>query len=266
MPNGSLAPCTTSVGTLTASSSGRRLGAGFVRRGGTSGNARQRTPIASVASAVRQATRAPSERPPTINGTPRSWLSRRSSTTAVHAASSCFAGAGERRPATRYGCSTRATVRPSASAASRAVTRSRDSTPPPAPWPSTRAAFALFVEYTCALAAPCGVSISTTAMIGMLANPYDRGRGALRRPRRRCGPGRLGDRDPPRTGGSERAARRQGSLPPRQAVRWRAHRPRAEAPAVRRRSRRRARRRPPRGPRRLRRGKSRARATNGSST
>ena len=46
MPNGSRVPCTTSVGTVTASSSGSRLCAGSApdRRGGCSGNARQSTP------------------------------------------------------------------------------------------------------------------------------------------------------------------------------------------------------------------------------
>ena len=71
-PNGSRSPCTTSVGTATASSSAqparrRRRGA---RRGGWSGNARQTTPAAPVAAAVRQATRAPEDRPPTSSGPP----------------------------------------------------------------------------------------------------------------------------------------------------------------------------------------------------
>ena len=72
MPNGSRTPCTTRVGTVTASSSGNRLGAGAAPdlRGGCSGNARQSTPVAPVAPAVRQATRAPEERPPTSSGRP----------------------------------------------------------------------------------------------------------------------------------------------------------------------------------------------------
>src|SRR5205814_4949652 len=49
MPKASRAPCTTSVGTVTASSSCRRLGDDPERRGGCSGNARQRTPAAPVA-------------------------------------------------------------------------------------------------------------------------------------------------------------------------------------------------------------------------
>ena len=48
MPKRSRVPCTTSIGTVTASSSVRRLGATAapLRRGGCSGNARQRTPTA----------------------------------------------------------------------------------------------------------------------------------------------------------------------------------------------------------------------------
>ena len=61
---------------------------------------------------MRQATRAPDDRPPVTSGSPARAPSRSSATTAVHAASSCAAGAGERRPATRYGCSTSATEKP----------------------------------------------------------------------------------------------------------------------------------------------------------
>ena len=50
---------------------------------------------------------------------------------------------------------------------------------------------------------------------------YNRAGGALRRPRRRCRAGRLGDGDPPRPRRRERAARRPGALPARQAVRRR---------------------------------------------
>ena len=76
-------------GTATASSSESRFGAAAApaRRGGCNGNARQSTPTAPVASAVRQATRAPEDRPPTINGNPRSSPARRCSTTAVQASS-----------------------------------------------------------------------------------------------------------------------------------------------------------------------------------
>ncbi len=73
MPNGSRVPCTTSTGTVTASSSDSRLGDGVValrRFGGCSGNARQSTATALVASTVRHATRAPSDRPPTTSGYP----------------------------------------------------------------------------------------------------------------------------------------------------------------------------------------------------
>ena len=104
IPNGSLTPWITSTGTSTPSSSPMRDGGGSVavrRRGGTSGNARHSTPAAPVAPAVRHATRAPEDRPPVTTSTPASGPARRSPSTAVHAASSCFAGAGERRPATR---------------------------------------------------------------------------------------------------------------------------------------------------------------------
>ena len=72
IPKRSFTPWTTSVGTATASSSGSRLGAGAppARRGGSSGKARQTTPIAPVAAAVRHATRAPEDRPPVTSGRP----------------------------------------------------------------------------------------------------------------------------------------------------------------------------------------------------
>ena len=69
IPNGSRSPWTTRRGTVTASSSGSRLGAS-ARPGGRSGNARQSTPAAPVAAAVRQATRAPDDRPPVRSGSP----------------------------------------------------------------------------------------------------------------------------------------------------------------------------------------------------
>jgi hypothetical protein len=72
-----------------------------LRRGGRSGNARHSTPAAAVAVNVRQATRAPDERPPVTSGSPASAPARSSSTTDVQAVSSWCAGAGERRPATR---------------------------------------------------------------------------------------------------------------------------------------------------------------------
>src|SRR5205823_7047351 len=94
-PNGSRSPWTTSVGTVTASSSATRLFSG--RPGGCSGNARQSTAAAPSAAEVRQATRAPEERPPAISGTSKASCP----TTEIQAASSCAAGAGLRRPATR---------------------------------------------------------------------------------------------------------------------------------------------------------------------
>src|SRR5262249_11165821 len=66
IPNGSFSPWTTRVGTVTASSSSRRLVSG--RPGGWSGKARQITATDAVSAAVRQATRAPAERPPVTSG------------------------------------------------------------------------------------------------------------------------------------------------------------------------------------------------------
>ena len=117
------APWTTSTGTATASSSGSRWGhhptvaadkgegeAEDADRAGRGGGA--------------EATRAPDDRPPATRGNPLSAPSRRCSTTASHAVSSWCAGAGERRPATRYGCSTSATPKPH-STASRLPPRDR---------------------------------------------------------------------------------------------------------------------------------------------
>src|SRR5204862_408393 len=52
---------------------------------------------------------------------------------ALHYVASRGAGGGDRRPATRYGCSTSATPMPFARAAPAAAARSRACTPPPAP-------------------------------------------------------------------------------------------------------------------------------------
>ena len=99
MPKGSLSPWMTSTGTVTASSSSSRVFSGFP--GGWTGKARQSTPAAYVSAAVRQATRAPDERPPVISGSPAKTSPRRWSTTTSHASSSCFAGAADLRPFTR---------------------------------------------------------------------------------------------------------------------------------------------------------------------
>ena len=112
MPNRSRSPCTTAPESAP-SSSNRRLCVGSrpARRGGWSGKARQRTPIAPTASAVRQATRAPSDLPPTTSGRPCSrvrGVGRSPPSTRCRA----DAGAGDRRPATRYGCSTMTTLEP----------------------------------------------------------------------------------------------------------------------------------------------------------
>ena len=71
------------------------------RWGGVRGKARHSTPIEPVAAAVRQATRAPIERPPVTSGMPASCAAPSRATTAVHASSRCGAGGGARRPATR---------------------------------------------------------------------------------------------------------------------------------------------------------------------
>jgi hypothetical protein len=90
IPKRSLTPWTTSAGTATLSSSGSRLGEGLVadaRWGGVSGKARHITPIDPVAAAVRQATRAPMERPPVTTAMPASCAAPNRATTAVHASS-----------------------------------------------------------------------------------------------------------------------------------------------------------------------------------
>ena len=163
MPNGSRSPWTTSSRHLDGVELGEPALGGFppARRGGTSGNARQSTPAAPVASAVRHATRAPDERPPATSGESPSTSARNCSTTAIHAASSWCAGAGLFAPP-RGTAARRARRRtPSASAASVAAARSRDCTPPPAPWPSTSQPRGDSACRSCTRAVPCGVSTSS---------------------------------------------------------------------------------------------------------
>jgi hypothetical protein len=83
---------------LVLATGGRRAAE---RPGGCSGKARHRTPTAPVAAAVRQATRAPDERPPVTKARPDSSSPDSASRTAVQAASSSAARGVERRPATR---------------------------------------------------------------------------------------------------------------------------------------------------------------------
>ena len=72
------------------------------RRGGSSGKREaENGDRAALGPAVRQATRAPDERPPKISGRPASSRSAIRAVTASQAASSWRAGAAERRPATR---------------------------------------------------------------------------------------------------------------------------------------------------------------------
>ncbi len=79
MPNGSDSPCTINVGTLTLSSSGWRVFSGLP--GGCTGNARHTTATASPAPDVRQATRAPEDRPPNTSGRSRNHSSDSASAT-----------------------------------------------------------------------------------------------------------------------------------------------------------------------------------------
>ena len=139
MPNGSRSPWTTSSGTRTASSSGSRLSGGLPpeRRGGTSGNARQSTPAAPVASAVRQATRAPADVRPRRAASRRVRLraaARRPRATPRRAGAPAPGSCARPRGTAARRARRRKSV---SSAASVAAARSRDSTPPPAPCPST---------------------------------------------------------------------------------------------------------------------------------
>jgi hypothetical protein len=99
-PKGSLSPFTTSVGNPVASSSARERSG---RPGGCNGNASARIAAAPTACALRHATRAPLERPPTINGNRLRAPLCNPFTTAIQASSRAAAGAGARLPATRYG-------------------------------------------------------------------------------------------------------------------------------------------------------------------
>ena len=100
------AACRTSPSPPARRASGprrRRAPRGGSSRGGRAGAPGRRgraRPTASTAAAVRQATRAPMERPPAISGSPASSPVPRCSITAIQAASSCRGGAGARRPAT----------------------------------------------------------------------------------------------------------------------------------------------------------------------
>ena len=131
VPNGSRSPCTTSTGTASA---GELVDPDFVRpvRAGAAGRRARPLRRRRRRGAVRQATRAPLLRPPTTSAPPRD-RQRSATTTATNAASSRGAGPGARRPLTRYGCSTLATVQPAATSAAVTATRSGASIPPPAP-------------------------------------------------------------------------------------------------------------------------------------
>src|SRR6266542_739411 len=135
----------------TAAGSRRRLWPSPASRQSSTGPPGSGTPNGS---------RAPLDRPPTTSGTFDTGNDR---TTATQAASSCPAGAGDRRPATRYGWVTRTTVTPAASAALRTAARSGAPTSPPAPWPSTsRLTGRDAGRSTATRAGPCGVAPSVT--------------------------------------------------------------------------------------------------------
>ena len=137
----------------------------FLRPGalGAAGRVRVGRPAARQASAptvnaVRQATRAPAERPPTTSGP----AGRSAASTAVHAASNCLGGPATLQPGQRrHGCSTSTTLTPLGGSAAANATRSRASMPPPAPWPSTNVPRVLRAQpCTVARAGPTVVSIS----------------------------------------------------------------------------------------------------------
>ncbi len=127
------------------------LPAGPRRPGGRSGNASAMTPLAPTAAAVRQATRAPLLRPPTISGVPGlsgtssspdhgpdHGLPRRKAMISRHASSWRAGEPGALAPLIRYGWVTSAVTPPARSAASRTASRSGALTEPPAPCVSTR--------------------------------------------------------------------------------------------------------------------------------
>ena len=128
------APCTTSVGTGTASSSGRRLGAGA--RGGAAAAAGRRGRARRRHRSPRPCGRRPA-RP--RSGRRRSAAGRAArparscSTTAIHAASSCGARGGGASPGDAVGLLDEHALMPSERATPVAATRSRAAMPPPAP-------------------------------------------------------------------------------------------------------------------------------------
>ena len=135
MPNGSDSPWTISTGTSTASSS-RGASSRAARAGAAGRRGRGRRPRRSPA-AVRQATRAPEERPPHSTGPAPAQLLDDREPCGVELVRRARATCGPRR-----GRAARPARRetPAATAASAAVTRSGAVTPPPAPWPSTSSA------------------------------------------------------------------------------------------------------------------------------
>ena len=133
IPNGSLSPWTISTGTVTPSSSGRRVFSG--RPGGCSGNARQSTPAAPTrAPSGRRRARPTSGRRPAAAGR-RAGAARH---TAIQAASSCARRRGRLAPGDAVGLLDEVHGHAArAFAVCVAACRSGAPTPPPAPWPST---------------------------------------------------------------------------------------------------------------------------------
>ena len=106
LPNGSLPPWITSVGTAAPASSSSRDFSGFP--GGWSGNDRARQPAAPSDRAERQADRAPAERPPRMIGV----RTRMASTAARSPTSRVAGGVATLPPARRHGCSNSMTLTP----------------------------------------------------------------------------------------------------------------------------------------------------------
>src|SRR5690606_13765986 len=122
---------------------------------------------AETAAAVRQATRAPAERPPETTGRGNdSDPARRAATSAAYATSRRGGRVATLRPATRHGWSISTTVQPASGSASASAATSAESCLPPAPcesstvpregWPGWRKR---------ARPGPSGVSMSRTPSV-----------------------------------------------------------------------------------------------------
>ena len=201
MPKRSLSPWTTRTGRSTASSSGRRLCGGLFgprEAGSAERRGRGRLPHRSPRRCGRRRARRASGHPRSPAGQPAPCpAGARGPQSRPRRAASPEPGSGG--PATRYGCSTRATVKPASTAASLAATRSTASTPPPAPWPRTSAPFGRRAGCRCARAGPEGVSICAGRIGATTYCPNRDGRPCARMAGRRwvlrLGPARANVRD-----------------------------------------------------------------------